>query len=403
MTEPFLPYGRHHIDDADVAAVTEALRSDYLTTGPRVRAFENAFAQVVGAKFAVACANGTAALHLSALAAGLGPGDAAIVPSVTFLATANAPRYTGADVAFADNDADTALLGPHHLEAALVRAGDSCRAVFPVHMNGQAADVAAIWAIAETRGLTVIEDASHALGSTYRTADGMSHRVGACAHAHMACFSMHPVKTATMGEGGVVTTNDARLHERLCRLRAHGVTRDPDRFELRAEAIAADGRPNPWHYEMAEPGYNYRASDIQCALGTSQLRKLAWFAERRRALARQYDVLLGEFNVPAKPVARVAHCDPVLHLYVLLIDFEALGKPRGQAMRELHARGIGTQVHYLPLHRQPYYARRYGTQEMPGADAYYRRALTVPFFPDMSDADVVRVVRAVRDVLSVPG
>src|SRR5579859_5068751 len=256
----FLPYGRQTIEDDDIAAVAEALRGDFLTTGPLVGEFEQAFAAKVGASHAVCCNSGTAALHLATLALGLSEGDVAIVPAVTFLATANAVRYVGAEVEFADVDPRSGLMTPQTLEAALARAASrgKVRAILPVHLKGVPCDMPAIAAIAEKQGLDVVEDAAHALGTVY---GGL--QVGANAHARMTAFSIHPVKTMTCGEGGVVTTEDAKLAAALRRFRSHGMQADPSQ--------------GPWYYEMVEPGFNYRLPDINCALGLSQLKKLERF------------------------------------------------------------------------------------------------------------------------------
>jgi UDP-4-amino-4,6-dideoxy-N-acetyl-beta-L-altrosamine transaminase len=400
-TLPFLPYGRQSIDEADIRAVAEVLRGEYLTTGPSVAALEEAFAARVGAKYAVVCANGTAALHLAAMAAKLEAGDTAVVPSLTFLATANAPRYTGAEISFADVDAESALTTPDMVEAALDRAPPSTKALFVVHMNGSCCDMEAIGKIARERGLVLIEDACHAVETRYRSRDGSVHKIGACTHSDMACFSLHPVKTLTMGEGGVITTNNRKFYEAMCRLRTHGMMRDPEQFSNRELGFAPDGSPNSWYYEMPEIGYNYRATDIQCALGLSQLGKLDRFAARRRELAHYYDAVFADRAGPVAAFKRPGHCDPVLHLYVLLIDFAGVGKTRNGVMHELRLKGIGTQVHYLPVHRQPYYLARYGEQTLPGSDAYYAKALSIPFYPAMRDEDVARVVRSLSEVVGI--
>lgn len=385
----FLPYGRQSIDDDDVAAVAQALRADMLTTGPLVEEFEGDFARATAASHAVACNSGTAALHLAALALGLGPGDAAIVPTLTFLATANAVRYTGAEVVFADVDADTGLMTPGTLEAAITRAGTArLRAVFPVHLNGQLCDMQAIEAIARRHGLAIVEDACHALGLP---------GIGAAAHGGMACFSTHPVKAIATGEGGVVTTADTKLAATLLRMRSHGMVREPAAFENRALGFDGDA-PNPWYYEMPEPGWNYRLPDVLCALGISQLRKLDAFFARRQQIAAQYDRLLAPLAPALRPIPRTrAHG---WHLYAVLVDFAALGTTRRRFMAALRERGIGTQVHYLPVHRQPYYMRRYGETPLPGADAYYARCLSIPFYPAMTDADVGRVVDALAGLVA---
>lgn len=391
--QPLLPYGRQCVEDDDVAAVTAALKSDFLTTGPLVEDFERAFARRVEAHHAVACSSGTAALHLAAAALGLGRNDAVVVPSLTFLATANAARYVGAEALFADVDAETGLLGAEHVEAALARAGAlRPKAVFAVHLNGHVADMAALGAVCRKRGLVLVEDASHAVGATYG-ANGTRLPVGGCAESAMATFSFHPVKAITTGEGGMVTTNDLALAERLQRLRNHGIERDPRKFTDRAMGFT-DGAPNPWYHEMPEPGWNYRASDIACALGLSQLGKLDRFLERRRALASRYDALLAPMAPIVRPVRRAVSFESGWHLYPVLIDFDRAGMSRAEVMNQLRAQGIGTQVHYIPVHRQPYYRARYGELGLPGADAYYARCLSLPLFPAMTDADATRVVEA---------
>ena len=273
----FIPYGRHCIEEDDIAAVAAVLRSDHLTGGPVVEEFETAFAKRVGARHAVAVSSGTAGLHLASLALGLGAGMLVIVPTLTFLATANAPTYTGAQVVFADVDPNTGLMGPSELEEALDRAEGEVKAVYPVHLNGQASDMEAIKNICDSRGIRIIEDACHALGGEYRTTDGQWHPVGSCQHSDMAVFSMHPVKNIAMGEGGMVTTNDDQLCQTLRRLRNHGMIHEPEAFQDHKAAFDPEGNPNPWYYEMQELGYNYRASAIHCALGLSQLSKLDRF------------------------------------------------------------------------------------------------------------------------------
>jgi UDP-4-amino-4,6-dideoxy-N-acetyl-beta-L-altrosamine transaminase len=401
MVSPaFLPYGRQVIEDDDVAAVTAALRADYLTTGPMVDEFERAFAAEVGAGHAVACNSGTAALHLAAMALGLGPNDWMIVPSLTFLATANAARFVGAEVEFADVDPDTGLLTEATLAAAMERAkraGRTAKAISVVHLAGRAAPMRAI--AAHARDLPIVEDACHALGTTFDDA-GSKTRVGDQRHGTLATFSFHPVKTIAVGEGGMITTNDAGLAARMQRARNHGMTRNPEAFNDRASAVSPEGKIHPWYYEMHELGYNYRLPDILCALGLSQLAKLERFVARRRALAARYDAALTSLAPLVRPVPPVPGCNPALHLYVVLIDFERIGRTREEVMAKLRARGIGSQVHYIPVHRQPYYRKRYGELALPGADAYYRRALSLPLFPAMQDDDVVRVVDTLTEIVN---
>ncbi|MEE2567030.1 UDP-4-amino-4,6-dideoxy-N-acetyl-beta-L-altrosamine transaminase [Hyphobacterium marinum] len=386
MTGRFLPYGRQMIGEDDIAAVNRVLRGDMLTTGPEIPAFEAALQGVTGAAHARACSSGTSALHLALAGLGVGDGDTCIVPAITFMATANAARYCGADNVFADVDPDTGLMTPETLRAAIKRASGPVRAVLPVHLAGQCADMAGIAAIARGAGAFVVEDACHALGT--ETADGS---VGNCAHSDAACFSFHPVKTIACGEGGAVTTNDAALAGRIDILRSHGITRDPEAF---------DGDPDePWRHEMIALGWNYRMTDIQAALGRSQLTKLNAFAARRHELAECYDRAFDGLTPLARPLSRMPDCKPCWHLYVVLIDFEAAGKSRADVMRALAERGIGTQVHYMPVPSQPYYRELQGDQTPPGAARYYARCLSLPLFAGMEDGDPEFVAAALKEVL----
>ena len=387
MVDSFLPYGRQTIEDDDIAAVAAALRDDLLTTGPRVEAFEAAFAEAVGAEHAVACANGTAALHLTMLALGVREGDVCVVPSTTFLATANCVRYVGAEVIFADVDPDSGLMRPQDLARALEQAAPrQVTAVLPVHLRGEVLDLPAIAALAEAAGAVVVEDACHALGS--RLLQGNAEvPVGSGRWSSASTFSFHPVKTIATGEGGMITTPDAGLAERLRRLRSHGMVRPP----------GAD----PWWYEMAEPGFNYRLPDILCALGHSQLAKLPRFSAARQALAARYLEALKALAPAVRPAASPEGSVATPHLMSVLIDFAAVGRSRREVMEALKDRGIGSQVHYIPVHTQPYYRARYGQQDLPGAQAWYDRTLSLPLYPGMAMADVDRVVAALGEVLGL--
>lgn len=387
----FLPYGRQVIEDDDIAAVAEALRGDYLTTGPTVAQFEEAVARYVGAKHAVVCANGTAALHMAARALNLGQGAKIIVPAITFLATASAPHLNGAEIIFADVDPTTGLMTPETFSQALARAGKA-DAVFNVHLNGQCGALEEIAAIARLHKMKIVDDACHTFGATYVGKDGAS-RIGANAHCDLSVFSFHPVKAIAMGEGGAVTTDDPVMAKRLVAARNHGMTRISSDFTNTQDAFDADGRPNPWYYELVEPEFNWRANDIQCALGLSQLKKLDRFLARRRSIVAAYDTLLAPYAPVLRPLARTRACLPAWHLYVARIDFEAAGITRGALMRALSDDGIGTQVHYFPVHRQPYYAKRFPAK-LPGADRYYANALSLPLSAAMTVSDAGRVTEA---------
>lgn len=397
-----LPYGRQLIEDDDIAAVVDVLRGDWLTTGPNIAEFEAALAEEVGAEHVVCCSNGTTALHLAALAQDLGPGQAAIVPSITFAATANAALYVGADVQFADVDPETGLMTADSLEDAIAAAGDiKPTIVLPVHLNGQCVDMDAIAATARANDMRIVEDASHALGSSYRTKKGDYARAGECRHGDAAVFSFHPVKTIAVGEGGAVTTNDAAAATNMRRLRNHGMSKDSTRFANHDLAFATDGQANPWYYEVGELGFNYRLTDISCALGLSQLAKLDRFVARRREIVAQYNNGLGDLSPRLKPVRHQDDAHTGWHLYPVLIDFEALSIDRAEFIRRLSEQGVGTQVHYVPLHRQPLYRRfTENRPPLPGADEYYSKVLSIPLFPSMTDDDASCVIGALHDVMA---
>jgi UDP-4-amino-4,6-dideoxy-N-acetyl-beta-L-altrosamine transaminase len=390
-----LPYGLHLIEDDDVAAVTAALTSGLLAQGPRAQAFEAALAERTGTAHAVATSSGTAALHLALLALDVGPGDLVVVPAITFLSTATAARMCGAEVVFADVDPLTGLMTPETLLEALASATGPVKAALPVHLGGRMADMAGLAAVAGEAGVVLVEDCAHALGSRRGEA-----RAGGCGRSAAACFSFHPVKTVAAGEGGAVTTNDAELAARIGRLRNHGVTRDEALMVDPELSLDDQGQRHPWSYEQLELGFNYRMTDIEAALGLSQLGKLDRFIARRAALAAAYDRRLEPLAPWVRPVRAGADEVPSLHLYQVLIDFPAIGKSRGQVARTLIAHGIGCQVHYIPLYRQPYFKARYGPMRLPGAEAFYAAVLALPLFPAMADADVDRVLRVLAATLT---
>jgi perosamine synthetase len=393
VRQPLLRYGRQSIAPQDIEAVIAVLRSDYLTQGPTVERFEAALAEYVGARFAVAVSSGTAALHVACLAAGLGDGSRAITQAITFVATANAAVACGTRIIAADIDPVTLGLDPRGLHSALAQ-NSSASVVLPVHMGGLSADPAAITKASGSR--VVIEDACHALGG--REPNGAM--VGSCRHSTMACFSFHPVKSITTGEGGAVTTNDPELARRLRMLRNHGLERDAARLSERDQGFDHD-QPNPWYYEQQLLGFNYRITDLQAALGLSQLSRIEQFMARRRELARYYDGSFGglpalqPLHASADTRARSAH-----HLYIVDIDYSVLGRSRRAVMAELKQRGIGTQVHYIPLYRQPFHRGLGRPQDFPGAERYYGGCLSLPLHAALTDADAERVVSAVREVVS---
>ena len=392
---PFLGYGAQLIEEDDIAAVVAALRSPHLAHGPRVDAFEQALARACGAREAVACSSGTAALQLALASLDAGPGDVCVVPAVTFLSTATAARLLGAEVRFADVDPDTGLMTPDSLAAALSQGG-RVKAVLPVHLGGRLCAMEPLSALARDAGAVVVEDACHALGGV----DDLARPVGACAASQAACFSFHPVKTIAAGEGGAVVLNDGVRAERARRLRNHGVTREAALMS-EAGSFGADGVPEPWAYEQLELGFNLRMDEMSAALGLSQLAKLQRFVARRSALAAAYDAALAPLAPAVRVVARPAGARWGLHLYTVLLDGPGLAARRGAVMRALAADGVGAQVHYIPLYRQPYFQARYGEMRLPGAEAYYRRVLALPLHPSMHDGDVDRVIEALSRAMEV--
>ena len=371
-----IPYGRQDVDAADIAAVIEVLQSDWLTTGPTIERFEQAAALRCGAAHAVAVFNGTVALHLACRALGLGPGDTLWTSPNTFVASANCALYCGASVDFVDMDPKTYNMSISALEEKLSSTKKIPKIVVPVHFAGQPCDMRAIGALAKKYGFAVIEDASHAVGASY-----LGEPVGNCRHSDITVFSFHPVKIVTTGEGGMALTNHQELARQLRLLRTHGIDREKSKTE------------GGWYYEQVALGYNYRITDIQAALGESQLKRLEAFLARRRDLAARYDRLLADL-----PLTRPwQHPDGVSawHLYVVQVE------NRKKVYDALRAAGIGVHVHYIPVHLHPHY-RKMGFKpgDFPQAEAYYERALTLPLFPRMSDLDQDLVVEAVRKAVA---
>lgn len=388
-----IPYGKHHIDEEDIQAVVDVLRSGILTQGPAVEAFEQAIAKYVGAKYAIALSSGTAALHLAALATGVGPGKSLVTSPITFVASANAALYVGGRVVFADIDPDTINMSPDALKRVLANNPD-VRAVVPVHFAGLPCDMPAIKVAADQAGAVVIEDAAHALGATYPSGQ----RVGSCTFSLMTTFSFHPVKAIAAGEGGMITTNDEAIYRKLLRLRSHGINKLDDPFQL-PEQAATNGVPNPWYYEMQELGFHYRITDMQCGLALSQFKKLDKFIARRCALAKKYDEAFAGLK-NCRPAQKMGRDLSGHHLYVLWIDFEKLGKSRGQLMQELRSRQIGSQVHYIPVPAHPHY-RRLGSrpEDYPNAQAYYLQALSIPLFYDLTDEQQLAAITAFKELV----
>lgn len=378
--KPLLPYGRQWVDEDDIAAVVEVLRSDWLTTGPKVAEFEQAFAQFTDVQEAVAVCNGTAALHAAMYAIGIGPGDEVIVPPMTFAASANCVVYQGGTPIFVDVEPDTLLIDPQQVEAKVT---PRTKAVVAVDYAGQPCDYDRLRAIADRHGLRLVADACHALGGSYK-----GRPVGSL--ADLSTFSLHPVKPITTGEGGMITTDDPELARRLRVFRNHGITTDHRQRD----------QMGSWFYEMVDLGYNYRLTDIQCALGMSQLRKLPGWVARRREIAAQYHAAFASLPL-VQPLAVRPEVVHAYHLYMVRVRSQEVGMSRDQVFAALRAAGIGVNVHYIPVHLHPFYRRRFGTGPglCPLAEAAYWQLITLPVFPAMGDDDINTVVVGVGKVL----
>ena len=388
-----IPYGKHHIDEDDIQAVVDILRSSALTQGPAVEAFEKAIAEYVGVKYAVAVSSGTAALHLATLAAGVGPGTSVVTSPITFVASANAARYCGADVLFADIDPETINLSPDALREVLLK-NSNVKAIITVHFAGLSCDMSAIKELADDASALVIEDAAHALGATYPNGK----RVGCCENSLMTIFSFHPVKAISAGEGGMITTNDEAIYRKLIRSRSHGINKLDDALQIEAEAFT-DGEQNPWYYEMQELGFHYRITDIQCGLALSQFKKLDSFIKRRYELVKNYDLAFSKME-SCRPAQTTGRDQSGHHLYVLRIDFKQIALTRGQVMKKLREYGIGSQVHYIPVPSQPYYRQLgFRPEDYPKAQMYYEQALSIPLFFDLSDDQQNQVIQAIKEVV----
>ena len=389
MTEQ-IPYGRQDINEADIEAVISVLKSDFLTQGPVVPAFEHLVAQACGAEYAVAVNSATSALHLACLALGVGNGDIVWTSPITFVASANCALYCGAVIDFVDIDPATYNLSINGLAKKLAQAQKTNRlpkAIIPVHLCGQSCDMAGIYALSQEYGFKIIEDASHAIGGKYK-----SNPIGDCQFSDITIFSFHPVKIITTGEGGMALTNQAQLAESLALLRSHGITREPGRM-----THEPDG---PWYYQQIELGYNYRMTDIQAALGMSQMARLDNFVARRHELADRYDDLLA--NLPVITPWQHPDSYSARHLYPIRLKLPEINASHRQVFEYLRSHGVGVNLHYIPVHTQPYYRRlgfRYG--DFPAAESYYAEAITLPMYSTLSDKQLEHVVEVLKQALTL--
>jgi len=382
-----IPYGRQSINEDDIKAVVDVLVGDWITQGPAIERFERAVAEYCGANYAVAVSSGTAALHLACLTAGLKEGDTLWTSPNTFVASANCALYCGAKPDFVDIDSQTYNLSVDELETKLsiTEKGRLPKIVIPVHFAGQSCEMDRIYDLSKKYGFTVIEDACHALGGSYKGS-----KIGACTYSDMAVFSFHPVKSITTGEGGVVVTNDGGLYQKLMRLRTHGITRDP--------ALMQGESHGPWYYEQVELGFNYRITDMQAALGTSQLRRLDRFMERRHVLVNRYNEALND--LPLRLPQQHPDNYSAYHLYVVRLELDKINKTHRQVFEGLRYAGINVNLHYIPVHIQPYYQTLgFDWGDFPEAERYYNEAISLPLYVELTEVDQDRVIAVLKEVL----
>lgn len=390
--EEFIPYGKQWITEDDINEVVRVLRSDWLTQGPNISAFEDAICEITSAKYAVVVSSGTAALHIACLAAGVQDGDEIITTPNTFVATVNCITYNRGTPILVDIDNDTYNISPLKIEEYIQQHPNpsKIKGIIPVHFAGHPCPMEELQEIAEKYNLFILEDACHALGAKWKNSEGNWVVVGSCYNSLMSVFSFHPVKHVTMGEGGLVTTNNEDIYKKLLMLRNHGITKD--------ESILVDNE-GPWYYEMHHLGFNYRISDIQTALGLSQLKRLDFFTKRRREMANKYNQAFNEIEFLKIPVEREG-CLNAYHLYVLLVDFQKIGKTRVDVINRLKQQGIGTQVHYIPVFKQPYYKEYWNTSgdQFENTKKYYEQCLSIPLYPSMTDDQVDKVIQCIRQL-----
>ena len=387
-----IPYGRHHIDGEDIKSVIKVLKSDNLTQGPLISAFENAISKYVGVKYSVVVASCTAGLHLASIVSKLKKGKKLLTSPITFVATANSSLYCGAETIFADIDSSTINISTESIKEVISK--NKIHAIAPVHFGGLPCDMKKIKEIANKINAVTYEDAAHAFGASFQ--DGS--KVGSCKYSDMTVFSFHPVKSIAMGEGGIITTNNKKIYKQLLRLRNHGIEKNNDNFIFKKRGLS-NKTNNPWYYEVQELGYHYRVTDIQCALGLSQLKKINKFLSRRRELAINYDLAFENLK-NCKPVQKKMRDTSSNHLYILKVNFKKLEKTRADLMREFKSVGIQTQVHYIPVTSHPYFRKKnFKKHNLFNAYQYYDSALSIPLFYDLTDKEQRYVIEQVKKLI----
>jgi len=389
----FLPYSRQNINNQDIAEVKKVLTSDFITQGQNINKFEENFAKYVGAKYAVACATGTAALHLSCLALGINSKSTLATTPITFVASANCGEFVGAKTKFVDIEKKTNCLSPDELEKLLkIKKIDL---VIVVHFAGHSANMNQFYKLKKKYKFKLIEDACHALGGKYNKT-----KVGSCYYSDLSTFSFHPVKPITTGEGGMITTNDKKIYEKLLLFRTHGIHKNPKKFEHKNIAFDKNGNVNRWYYEMSDLGYNYRITDIQASLGNNQLKRLDKFTSRRNKIAKIYDKGFknNEFIITPSVKMGIKHA---YHLYTILINFKAINKTRNQIMNELSKLNIGTQVLYIPVFLQPYFKKKYNYKKIQFKNSidYYNQALSIPIFTSLNNKEIFYVIKKINEII----
>jgi len=387
-----IPYGKHYIDQEDINAVIKVLKSDNLTQGSLIAVFEKEISKYVGAKYSVVVTSCTAGLHMASIVAKMHKGKVLLTSPITFVATANSALFCGAETIFADIDSSTINISTDSIKKVILK--NKIHAIAPVHFGGLPCDVKKIKEIADKVGAIIYEDAAHAFGASFP--DGS--KVGSCKYSDMTVFSFHPVKSITTGEGGAITTNDKKIYEQLMRLRNHGLEKNQENFQLKNNSFTNDLN-SPWYYEMQELGYNYRITDIQCALGLSQLKKIDKFIKRRRELAKKYDLAFENLK-NCEPIQKNMRNFSSNHLYVLKINFKKLGKTKERLMEEFKSAEIITQVHYIPVISHPYFQiKNYKNSNFPNSYNYYNSALSIPLFYALTDKQQSYVIDQVKKLI----